>query len=502
MPIRLSDLRKTADASIGADGLDSAQVTTIAQASGLSYLSTLDSLPTSNLTSGDQAFVAANQRLYISNGTGWYNVSLINLTPQFDSDINSAFSIVDSQTPLIITNPASDSDNPDAIITYGGTLSDSGQYLIALTRDSSVWTFTPLSADSVHSNVTLGNIPDSAGGDFTYTFTATDGINTATKAVTITYDGLAAASIAGIGTISLYSFGTRANVTPSAIYQNKEVIVFASDARANQPGNLAESTYYAAAGGTELYGYVIGGVSPNRSPSYTGVVMRHTLANSGNMTNMPVQVPNSPHVQQTNSTPMGPGAGDYVYYLTGGYPNTNSIHKYGAAGDAPYVDVGDIAATLKQTATTNSATHGYVMGGIRTTPPYTFGNIEKFPFATDENATDVGDLAVNAAAGMGGITPTHGYHLGGFSGGTGSPPGTKNHIQKFPFASDGNASDVADMAETRYEGGAGQSQTHIYTVGGTGTATVADKTPYASDTNSTSIGSLATPRYQHVSASN
>ena len=106
------------------------------------------------------------KRLYISNGTGWYNVSLINLTPQFDSDINSTFSIVDSQTPLIITNPASDSDNPDAIITYGGTLSDSGQYLIALTRDSSVWTFTPLSADSVHSNVTLGNIPDSAGGDF------------------------------------------------------------------------------------------------------------------------------------------------------------------------------------------------------------------------------------------------------------------------------------------------------------------------------------------------
>ena len=159
--------------------VDSAAVVSIADTAGigLSYLSTLDSLPTSGLSQGDQAFVEANKRLYVSNGSGWYNVSLINLTPQFDSDINSAFSIIDSQTPLVISNPASDSDNPDAIITYGGTMSDSGQYLVALTRDSSVWTFTPLSADSVYDNVTLGNIPDSNGGTFTYSFTASDNIN-------------------------------------------------------------------------------------------------------------------------------------------------------------------------------------------------------------------------------------------------------------------------------------------------------------------------------------
>jgi len=171
-------------------GLDSAQVTTIATDAGLAVYSTLDSLPISSLTSGDQAYVEENNRLYISNGTGWYNVSLVNLSPTFDSNINSTFTIVDSQTPLIIRNPASDSDDPAAVITYGGTLSDSGQYMVTLTRDSSVWTFTPLSSDSVYNNVTLGNIPDSDGGDFTYTFTASDGINQATKLITITYDGL------------------------------------------------------------------------------------------------------------------------------------------------------------------------------------------------------------------------------------------------------------------------------------------------------------------------
>ena len=61
---------------------------------------------------------------------------------------------------------------------------------VTLTRDSSVWTFTPLSADSVFNNVTIGNLTDSDGGDFTYTFSATDGIATAQKTITISYTGL------------------------------------------------------------------------------------------------------------------------------------------------------------------------------------------------------------------------------------------------------------------------------------------------------------------------
>lgn len=172
-------------------GLDSAQVELIAQDAAITVYQSLDSLPISNLTSGDQAYVESNNRMYISNGNGWYNVALINLSPQFDSDLNSTFSIADSATALVITNPASDSDNPDAIITYSGVASDSAQYLVNITNDSSVWTFTPLSADSVYNNVTLGNLTDSDGGDFTYTFKATDQISFANKAVTISYTGLA-----------------------------------------------------------------------------------------------------------------------------------------------------------------------------------------------------------------------------------------------------------------------------------------------------------------------
>ena len=46
-------------------------------AGGLAFYNTLDSLPVSGLTAGDQAFVSSNDRLYISNGSGWYGIGLI-----------------------------------------------------------------------------------------------------------------------------------------------------------------------------------------------------------------------------------------------------------------------------------------------------------------------------------------------------------------------------------------------------------------------------------------
>lgn len=46
-------------------------------AAGLVFYNTLDSLPVSGLTAGDQAFVSSNDRLYISNGSGWYGIGLI-----------------------------------------------------------------------------------------------------------------------------------------------------------------------------------------------------------------------------------------------------------------------------------------------------------------------------------------------------------------------------------------------------------------------------------------
>ena len=172
-------------------GLDSAQVTAIAGGVGLSVYSTLDNLPTSGLTSGDQAYVTATNRLYVSNGSGWYNVALFNATPRWLIEPNASYDIADSATPLVITAKAADSDNADANLLHQSIVTDSAQYLVDISRDSSVYTFAPKSQDSIGTAILAGNLPvgadSSLANDFIYTFKWSDGINFISKAVTINY---------------------------------------------------------------------------------------------------------------------------------------------------------------------------------------------------------------------------------------------------------------------------------------------------------------------------
>mgnify|MGYP000666348472 CR=1 FL=1 len=165
----LKDLRYQHDVSIGGAGLDSAAVTALGGGAGVSVLETLDSLPISNLEKGQTAFVKSNTRFYISNGSGWYNVATINLTPTMS--ISPAGTIVlatDGVTTSTVTITAQDSDNPDAILTY--SVESDGNMLgnAVISQDSSVFTIRPLSEDS-----------GATGTTFTLTFKTTDQINTA-----------------------------------------------------------------------------------------------------------------------------------------------------------------------------------------------------------------------------------------------------------------------------------------------------------------------------------
>ena len=134
--------------------------------------------------------------------------------------------------------------------------------------------------------------------------------------------------------------------------------------------------------------------------------------------------------------------------------------------------------------------YGYATGGAGG-PSYNGGtlrnHINKFPFASDDNATNVGSLTASRG-GSGQSSPSSGYTSGGdvanLTGGTRS-----NVIDKFPFASDGNATDVGDLTVAR--SGSGQSSTVSgYVSGGDGATTVIDKFPFASDANATNVGSL------------
>ena len=72
--------------------------------------------------------------------------------------------------------------------------------------------------------------------------------------------------------------------------------------------------------------------------------------------------------------------------------------------------------------------------------------IDKFPFTSDANATDVGDLIITLRSASGQSSNVSGYTSGG--GTTGAT--LQNIIQKFPFSSDTNATDVGDLTAINY----------------------------------------------------
>jgi hypothetical protein len=149
-----------------------------AGAGGLTVYATLDDLPTSGFSSGDQAFVSDASRLYISNGSGWYNVALINATPRLTVSPTGAIELAtDGTTPTVITLTATDSDNPIAALTYSVESDGNFGNIATLTQDSSVFTITPLSEDSATPTTS------------TLTFKASDGISfgTGTSAISLSF---------------------------------------------------------------------------------------------------------------------------------------------------------------------------------------------------------------------------------------------------------------------------------------------------------------------------
>ena len=73
---------------------------------GTEEYSGVDSLGVGSVI-GEQAYVSGNNRLYIWNGTSWYNIALINTTPTWTSGYqpNSSYTLdADSpQSPTVIT---------------------------------------------------------------------------------------------------------------------------------------------------------------------------------------------------------------------------------------------------------------------------------------------------------------------------------------------------------------------------------------------------------------
>jgi len=169
-------------------------------------------------------------------------------------------------------------------------------------------------------------------------------------------------------------------------------------------------------------------------------------------------------------------------YSSTGNPLTNVIDKFQFTTGGNAADVGDTIAAKSDACGHSSETHGYVSGGNSAN-----GNvIEKFQFANDTNGgSDVGDLTVSRGELDGTQSETHGYSCGGGGG---------NVIDKFPFASNANATDVGDMIFSGYNSPATASKTHGYCSGGTPASDKIGKFSFASNGNATEVGTLSVGR--------
>ena len=168
---------------------------------------------------------------------------------------------------------------------------------------------------------------------------------------------------------------------------------------------------------------------------------------------------------------------------------TNVIQKYSFTSDTVDAeDSGDLAVANSGISNTQNDSSGWMAGGGGSGST----QIQKFDFATGGNAStvsDVGNLLAVKGRHAGSSDPDGGY---GYSAGA-YPDLTK--IERYSFSSDGDATSVGDISVARGGGGA-SSLTHGYVLGGySGDNNRIDKYSFASSADGTDIGNLTVARY-------
>ena len=161
------------------------------------------------------------------------------------------------------------------------------------------------------------------------------------------------------------------------------------------------------------------------------------------------------------------------------------------------VDLPEFTGELPPSSPVQGSSYGYTSGGL--TPSYS-NVIDKFSFVSNGDATNVGDLTESKSGTAGQSSGSNGYA----SGGTPAASTASNVIDKFPFASNTNATDVGDLTISRYLAAGQSSSESGYTSGGTpiSSSNVIDKFPFASSfTTATDVGDLTLSRYSSAGQS-
>ena len=232
----------------------------------------------------------------------------------------------------------------------------------------------------------------------------------------------------------------------------------ASSANASDIGDLIATMGYLGSHQSNSHGYASGGYSVVTAPpgsgtanNYFNQIQKYSYASDGNSATTGFLVDNEKRMHAGHSTP-------HCGYTSGSANSpgghTDTIERFPFAADTNSTDIANLSLSRSRHAGNSSDTHGYVSGGntIAPAPSYTYTpfatSIQKFTFSSNSNSTSVGDLAGGQEHPCGVNSTTHGYTIGRVGV---SPSVVSQSIQKFSFASDGDA--VADGIQHQFRDG-------------------------------------------------
>lgn len=245
--------------------------------------------------------------------------------------------------------------------------------------------------------------------------------------------------------VSGYNSGGDAPPFPTVV-NTIDKFPFSAGGASSDVGDLTNSNLFRNAGfSSSTHGFLAGGTLV----PFANTIQRFPFATDTNATNVGTLLAGRSSGTSQSSTTHGFVSGGY---LSESFSEARSIERISFSTGSGISTVGNLTVTSRRySAGHSSPSHGYTSGGsVFAFSPTVINITDKFPFATNANATDVGDLTL-ARYLMAAVNSTlSGYTIGGFNDNT--PPGTSsNIIDKFPFSSDTNSSDVGDLPQTRLD---------------------------------------------------
>lgn len=266
--------------------------------STITVYATVNDLPTTGNQAGDQAYVSGNNRLYLHNGTGWYNIALVNQTPTVSGN-SASYSLATDGTATVVTLTGTD---PEGLpLTWSSTTSGDTN-AATVTNSANVFTITP-STNTANQ------------GTLNVTFSASDGVNvgTASSTFTLAFGGQQAYTTAGT-----YSWTCPSGVTSVCV-----VCVGGGGGGGN--GGTSDFITSGAGGGL---GYK-NNISVTSGSSYTVVVGAGGASSTGSPAG------NGGDSYFINATTVKGGGGGGAVHSTGATGGTYVGDGGGNGGDSP-----------------------------------------------------------------------------------------------------------------------------------------------------------------------